>query len=108
MKLDTESPFLQVNAVAQRARQLIVGATARVRTDSRQPTAIALRELRAGSIDVLDPDEAKEMLTQEAEAAPEEDRAATEAARVAFDEMWADRQAGGEAGSADETPKSEE
>lgn len=105
MKLDTESPFLQVNAVAQRARQLIVGATARVRIDSRQPTAIALRELRAGSIDVLDPDEAKEMLAQEAEAAPEEDRAATEAARVAFDEMWADHQAGG---ADDETPKSKE
>ena len=88
MKIETSSPFLQVNAVAQRAVQLIRGSSARVRTESRQPTAIALAELRAGSIDVLAPDEARDILTKEAEEAPEEDRAASEAARVNFEAMW--------------------
>ncbi len=104
MKLETASPFLRVNAVAQRARQLLMGATPRTRMESRQPTAIALAELRAGSIEVFDPDEAREILVREAESAPEEERAASEAARVAFEEMWAEQpgeDAGDEASEAD-------
>lgn len=87
MKIEESSPFLQVNAVAQRVRQLMIGGVARVKTDSRRPTAIALAELRAGRIEVYDPREAEAILPDagfEAEADP----AALEAARAGFEEMF--------------------
>ncbi len=91
MKLEDASPFLRVNVVARRARQLLLGAAPHTSQDrSRPPTAIALAELRAGSLKALDPDEARKKLAQEVESAPEEERAASEAARVAFEEMWSE------------------
>ncbi len=41
-------PFLLVNIAAQRARQLMQGAAPLLRTKSRKPAAIALREVEKG------------------------------------------------------------
>ncbi len=58
MDINDSSPFMQVNAVAQRVRQLIRGAQPRIGTHSRRPTAIALAEFRANALKVYDPNEA--------------------------------------------------
>ena len=58
MDINESSPFMQVNAVAQRVRQLIRGAQPRIATHSRRPTAIALGEFRARALKVYDPSEA--------------------------------------------------
>ncbi len=90
VNIDEASPFLQVNAVAQRARALIRGEAARTRIESRQPTAIALAELREGALQVQSPEEAKQLLATEVEGETEEERAATEATRASFEAMWPD------------------
>ena len=90
MKIEEASQFLQANAVAQRVRQLILGAAPKVKTLSRRPTAIALAELEAGKIEIYDPREAAELLTDETEDLSEEERAAAEAARASFEQMFAE------------------
>ena len=87
---------MQANAVAQRVRQLIVGAAPKVKTSSRRPTAIALAELRAGKLEVYDPREAAELLADDSEELTEEERAANEAARASFERMFAEGDEDGE------------
>ena len=94
MKIEEASQFLQANAVAQRVRQLILGAAPKVKTSSRRPTAIALAELKAGRLEVYDPREAAEMLTEDSEDLSEEERAAAEAARASFEQMFAEAAGG--------------
>lgn len=89
MKIEETSQFLQTNAVAQRVRQLILGAAPKVKTTSRRPTAIALAELKAGKLEVYDPREAAELLSDDSEDLSEEERAANEAARASFEQMFA-------------------
>ena len=90
MKIEDTSQFLQVNAVAQRVRQLIVGAAPRLKTGSRRPTAIALAELHAGKLEVYDPQEAVDLLADDGDGLSEEERAANEAARALLLEMFPD------------------
>ncbi len=90
MKIEDASQFLQANAVAQRVRQLILGAAPKVETSCRRSTAIALAELRAGKIEVYDPKEAAEILSDDSEELTEEQRAANELARATFEEMFAE------------------
>lgn len=94
MKIEEASQFLQANAVAQRVRQLILGAAPKVKSPSRRPTAIALAELKAGKLEVYDPREAAELLAEDSEDFSEEERAAAEATRASFEQMFAD-EAGG-------------
>ena len=96
LKIEESSQFLQANAVAQRVRQLIMGAAPKVKTPSRRPTAIALAELKAGKLEVYDPREAAELLAEDSEDLSEEERAAAEAARASFEQMFAEA-AGGDA-----------
>jgi DNA-directed RNA polymerase omega subunit len=42
--------FLMVNIAAQRARQIMQGAPSLVKTNSRKPAAIAIREVDAGLV----------------------------------------------------------
>lgn len=85
MRIEEKSPFMQVNVVAQRVRQLTHGAPPRVKTNSRRPSAIALMELRAGQIEVYHSSEAEALLA-DAVAAEESDPAALEAAEAIFTE----------------------
>ena len=104
MKIDDSSQFLQVNAVAQRVRQLIVGAKPRVQGDLRRPTAIALAELRAGKIEVYDPREAAELLAEDAAAGGEDENSTGELARAAFEDMFAEPEADAAAQAAPAAP----
>ena len=97
LKIEESSQFLQANAVAQRVRQLILGAAPKLKTPSRRPTAIALAELKAGKLEVYDPREAAELLAEDSEDLSEEERAAADAARASFEQMFAEA-AGGEVG----------
>ena len=106
MKIEEASPFLQANAVAQRVRQLILGAAPKVKTDSRRPTAIALAELAAGKLEVYDPREAAELLADDSEDLSEEGRAAAEAVRASFEQMFAEGGDLGIAASRDEPGES--
>ncbi len=90
MKIEESSQFLQANAVAQRVRQLILGSAPKVKTTSRRPTAIALAELKAGKLEVYDPREAAELLAEDSEDLTDEERAAAEAARASFEQMFAE------------------
>ena len=103
MKIEEASQFLQANAVAQRVRQLILGAAPKVKTPSRRPTAIALAELKSGKLEVYDPREAAELLADDSEDLSEEERAAAEAARASFEQMFAEAKGG--AGPAAEEPE---
>ena len=94
LKIEESSQFLQANAVAQRVRQLILGAAPKVKTPSRRPTAIALAELKAGKLEVYDPREAAELLAEDSEDLSEEERAAAEAARASFEQMFAEAAGG--------------
>ena len=94
LKIEESSQFLQANAVAQRVRQLILGAAPKVKTASRRPTAIALAELKAGKLEVYDPREAAELLAEDSEDLGEEERAAAEAARASFEQMFAEAAGG--------------
>jgi DNA-directed RNA polymerase subunit K/omega len=95
LKIEESSQFMQANAVAQRVRQLILGAAPKVKTPSRRPTAIALAELKAGKLEVYDPREAAELLAEDSEDLSEEERAAAEAARASFEQMFAEAAGGG-------------
>lgn len=94
LKIEESSQFLQANAVAQRVRQLILGAAPKLKTSSRRPTAIALAELKAGKLEVYDPREAAELLAEDSEDLSEEERAAAEAARASFEQMFAEAAGG--------------
>ncbi len=86
MRIEESSPFTQVNAVAQRVRQLTLGAAPRVKTNSRRPTAIALMELRAGQIAVYAPSEAEAILADAVATEEETDPEALAAAEAVFDD----------------------
>lgn len=45
-----KSTFLLVNVAAQRARQLMQGAPPLIKTNSRKPAAIAIREVEDGYV----------------------------------------------------------
>jgi DNA-directed RNA polymerase omega subunit len=60
--------FLMVNIAAQRARQLMQGAPSLVKTNSRKPAAIAIREVDEGLVPFYIP---KEELPSEEEVADE-------------------------------------
>ena len=94
LKIEESSQFLQANAVAQRVRQLMMGAAPRVKTPSRRPTAIALAELKAGRLEIYDPREAAELLAEDSEDLSDEERAAAEAARASFEQMFVEAAGG--------------
>lgn len=104
LKIEESSQFLQANAVAQRVRQLILGAAPKVKTSSRRPTAIALAELKAGKLEVYDPREAAELLAEDSEDFSDEERAAAEAARASFEQMFAEAAGGVELDTGAEEP----
>ena len=49
--------FMMVNVAAQRARQLMQGAAPIVRSASRKPAAIAIREVEAGLVPYYTPED---------------------------------------------------
>jgi DNA-directed RNA polymerase omega subunit len=53
-----EGTFLLVNVAAQRARQLMQGAPSAVRSSSRKPAAIAIREVEDGLVPFYMPEDA--------------------------------------------------
>lgn len=68
--------FLLVNIAAQRARQLMQGATPISKTDSRKPAAIAIREVEGGLVpfytldqlpNILEPTSEEEEVEQQVE-----------------------------------------
>jgi DNA-directed RNA polymerase subunit omega len=63
--------FLLVNIAAQRARQLMQGAAPLVRTGSRKPAAIAIREVNEGLVAYSIPSP-EELSAAEAFTEPEE------------------------------------
>jgi DNA-directed RNA polymerase omega subunit len=68
--------FLLVNIAAQRARQLMQGATPMSKTDSRKPAAIAIREVEGGLIPFYTLDQLPNILepsSEEEAAEPQED-----------------------------------
>lgn len=88
MKIEEASPFLQVNALAKRARQLIQGAPPRVPSPLRRPAAVALAEMQAGKIEVYAKDEAAQILEEDTRGPTEDQQAATEEARAALARMF--------------------
>lgn len=66
-----KAEFMLVNAAAQRARQLMQGAAPLIRTQSRKPAAIAIREVYEGLIPLYLPGELP--LSSEIEASAEEE-----------------------------------
>ncbi|MFQ5791222.1 MAG: DNA-directed RNA polymerase subunit omega [Acidobacteriota bacterium] len=50
METDPKCTFVTVNIAAQRARQLMQGAAPLIRTSSRKPAAVAIREVAEGLI----------------------------------------------------------
>lgn len=99
MKIEEASPFLQVNALAQRARQLIQGAPPRVPSPLRRPAAVALAEMQAGKIEVYAKDEAAQIIEEDTRGPTEDQQAATEEARAALARMF------GEADAEDAAPE---
>jgi len=68
--------FVLVNVAAQRARQLMQGATPIVKTDSRKPAAIAIREVEAGLVPFYILDQLPDLLetsSDEETTEPQED-----------------------------------
>jgi DNA-directed RNA polymerase omega subunit len=63
-----QGTFLMVNVAAQRARQLMQGAPSLIKTTSRKPAAIAIREVDEGLIPFYMPEE---VLPSEEEVADE-------------------------------------
>lgn len=117
MKIEEASPFLQVNALAKRARQLIQGAPPRVPSPLRRPAAVALAEMQAGKIEVYAKDEAAQILEEDTRGPTEDQQAATEEARAALARMFGESDgedaapgtgAGGPEASAPETPEGAE
>jgi DNA-directed RNA polymerase omega subunit len=71
-----EGTFLLVNVAAQRARQLMQGAPSVVRSTSRKPAAIAIREVEDGLVPFYMPEDAppaaEESVVESQEAEAEE------------------------------------
>ena len=106
MKIEEASPFLQVNALAQRARQLIQGAPPRVPSPLRRPAAVALAEMQAGKIEVYAKHEAEQIIEEDTRGPTEDQQAAREEARAALARMFGESDAEGAApedGAAAET-----
>lgn len=106
MKIEEASPFLQVNALAQRARQLIQGAPPRVASPLRRPAAVALAEMQAGKIEVYAKHEAEQIIEEDTRGPTEDQQAAREEARAALARMFGESDAEGatpEDGAAAET-----
>lgn len=106
MKIEEASPFLQVNALAQRARQLIQGAPPRVASPLRRPAAVALAEMQAGKIEVYAKHEAEQIIEEDTRGPTEDQQAAREEARAALARMFGESDAEGAApedGAAAET-----
>ncbi len=72
MAISDAGTFLIVNIVAQRARQLMQGATPLIRTKSRKPAAIAIREVEKDLIPYFMPGEIPELPSDEELEAVEE------------------------------------
>jgi DNA-directed RNA polymerase omega subunit len=68
--------FLMVNVAAQRARQIMQGATPLIRTTTRKPAAIAVREVRAGLIQHFLPEDSPFLTEEAAPETPEEEETA--------------------------------
>lgn len=66
--------FVLVNIAAQRARQLMQGASPLLRSQSRKPAAIAVREIQEGLVEYYTPDQAPftEAFPEDAEDEPQE------------------------------------
>ena len=60
-------PFMLVNIAAQRARQLMQGAAPLLKTKSRKPAAIALREVETGLLPFYRLEEEPELADFDAE-----------------------------------------
>lgn len=106
MKIEEASPFLQVNALAQRARQLIQGAPPRVPSPLRRPAAVALAEMQAGKIEVYAKHEAEQIIEEDTRGPTEDQQAAREEARAALARMFGEsdaEEAAPEDGAAAET-----
>lgn len=97
MKIEEASPFLQVNALAQRARQLIQGAPPRVASPLRRPAAVALAEMQAGKIEVYAKHEAEQIIEEDTRGPTEDQQAAREEARAALARMFGESDAEGAA-----------
>lgn len=93
MKIEEASPFLQVNALAQRARQLIQGAPPRVPSPLRRPAAVALAEMQAGKIEVYAKHEAEQIIEEDTRGPTEDQQAAREEARAALARMFGESDA---------------
>lgn len=57
MDINEATLFMRINIAAQRARQLMQGATPKLRSSSRKPAAIAIKELDNGLIEAFTPAE---------------------------------------------------
>ena len=57
MDVSQAGNFLKVNIAAQRARQLMQGATAKVISTSRKPAALAIQEVAEGLVEAYTPSE---------------------------------------------------
>jgi len=97
LKIEEASPFLQVNALAQRARQLIQGAPPRVPSPLRRPAAVALAEMQAGKIEVYAKHEAEQIIEEDTRGPTEDQQAAREEARAALARMFGESDAEGAA-----------
>ncbi len=60
MDISQAGAFLRVNVAAQRARQLMQGAAAKVPTKSRKPAAVAIQEVEEGLVEAYEPSELPE------------------------------------------------
>ena len=60
LDINQAGAFLRVNVAAQRARQLMQGAAAKVPTKSRKPAAIAIQEVAEGLVEAYEPSELPE------------------------------------------------
>ena len=70
--------FLLVNIAAQRARQLMQGATPMSKTDSRKPAAIAIREVEGGLVPFYTLDQLPSLLETSSEEEEAEQQAEEE------------------------------
>ena len=77
MASDSAEPgtFLMINIAAQRARQLMQGAAPLVRTNSRKPAAIAIREVERGMLPYYRSEEQGPLADLEVEEVADEEEA---------------------------------
>ena len=68
--------FLMVNVAAQRARQIMQGATPLIRSTTRKPAAIAIREVRDGLIQHFLPEDLPSLTEEPDPETPEEEEIA--------------------------------